>query len=117
MATDDYPRGAMVPETPTEPSAEVEPCELPPEALDDEIIWLSTLKAANRMGITTRTLYRFIDRGELAAYRFGRVIRLRLDDVNAFIEQSRVEPGSLEHLYPEARLADLDDEPETVDEV
>ncbi|WP_419841358.1 helix-turn-helix domain-containing protein [Candidatus Poriferisodalis sp.] len=73
-----------------------------------EIIWLSTQKAANRIGITTRTLYRFIDRGELPAYRFGRVIRLRLDDVDGFVEQCRVAPGSLEHLYPEARVADTD---------
>ena len=77
-----------------------------------EIVWLSTLKAANRMGITTRTLYRFIDRGDLPAYRFGRVIRLQLADVDRFVEQCRVEPGSLEHLYPEARPQDLE-----VDEV
>lgn len=80
------------------------------QASYDEIIWLSTLKAAHRMGITTRTLYRFIDRGDLPAYRFGRVIRLRLDDVDGFIERSRVEPGSLEHLYPEARPGDPDDD-------
>ncbi len=74
-----------------------------------EIVWLSTRKAADRMGITTRTLYRFIDHGDVPAYRFGRVIRLRLSDVDDFIEQCRVEPGSLEHLYPEARLSDLDE--------
>ncbi len=78
----------------------------------DEIIWLSTLKAADRMGITTRTLYRFIDRGDLPAYRFGRVIRLRLSDVDTFIEECRVEPGSLEHLYPEARADDPDEDDE-----
>ena len=81
----------------------------------EEIIWLSTLKAAHRMGITTRTLYRFIDQGDVIAYRFGRVIRLKLSDVDAFVERCRVEPGSLEHLYPEARPADADndhDEPE-----
>lgn len=89
----------------------------PPETLYyDEIIWLSTLKAAARMGITTRTLYRFIDRGDLPAYRFGRVIRLRLSDVDTFIEQSRVEPGSLEHLYPEARMAEPDEDGEDDDE-
>ncbi|WP_423922070.1 helix-turn-helix domain-containing protein [Candidatus Poriferisodalis sp.] len=86
------------------------------QASYDEIVWLSTLKAANRMGITTRTLYRFIDRGDLPAYRFGRVIRLRLSDVDSFVEQCRVEPGSLEHLYPEARLSDLDEVPETADD-
>lgn len=66
-----------------------------------EIDWLSTQAAAKRLGITPRTLYRFIDLGELPAYRLGRVIRLKATDVDAFIEGSRIEPGSLEHLYPD----------------
>lgn len=45
-----------------------------------------------------RTLYRFIDEGELAAYKFGRVIRLKEDDVVGFVERSRIAPGSLDHL-------------------
>ena len=66
-----------------------------------EIEWLSTQDAARRLGITPRTLYRFIDLGDLPAYRLGRVIRLKADDVEAFIDASRIEPGSLEHLYPD----------------
>ncbi|MET0726916.1 MAG: helix-turn-helix domain-containing protein [Acidimicrobiales bacterium] len=66
-----------------------------------EIEWLSTQDAARRLGVTPRTLYRFIDVGDLPAYRLGRVIRLKAEDVDAFIESSRIEPGSLEHLYPE----------------
>jgi len=66
-----------------------------------DINWLSTADAATRLGITPRTLYRFIDEGQIPAYRFGRVIRLKLDEVDIFIEQCRIEPGSLEHLYPE----------------
>lgn len=66
-----------------------------------EIEWLSTQDAARRLGITPRTLYRFIDLGDLPAYRLGRVIRLKADDVDAFIEASRIEPGTLEHLYPD----------------
>ena len=69
---------------------------------DDEIMWLSTGEAARRLGITPRTLYRFIDDGKVPAYRFGRVIRLKQDEVDKFIEQCRIEPGTLEHLYPEA---------------
>ncbi len=38
---------------------------------DSEVIWLSTAVAAERIGITPRTLYRFIDQGEVPAYRFG----------------------------------------------
>ena len=67
----------------------------------DEIHWLSTAEAAKRLGVTSRTLYRFIDEGHIAGYRFGRVIRLKQTDVDSFIESSRIEPGTLEHLYPE----------------
>jgi excisionase family DNA binding protein len=63
---------------------------------------MSTQDAAKRLGVTPRTLYRFIDQGDLPAYRLGRVIRLKLDEVDEFIESSRIEPGSLEHLYPES---------------
>jgi excisionase family DNA binding protein len=66
-----------------------------------EITWLSTAEAAARLGITPRTLYRFIDEGQLPAYRFGRVIRLQQTEVDEFIVRSRIQPGSLEHLYPE----------------
>jgi excisionase family DNA binding protein len=66
-----------------------------------EITWLSTAAAAKRLGITPRTLYRFIDQGDIPAYRFGRVIRLKQDEVDSFIDQNRIEPGTLEHLYPE----------------
>jgi len=69
--------------------------------MSNEIEWLSTQDAARRLGITPRTLYRFIDVGDLPAYRLGRVIRLKAEDVDRFIESSRIEPGSLEHLYPE----------------
>lgn len=61
--------------------------------------WLSTAEAASRLGVTARTLYRFIDEGQLPAYRFGRVIRLRVAEVDAFIDTCRIEPGSLDHLY------------------
>lgn len=68
---------------------------------EHEIRWLSTADAAKRVGITPRTLYRFIDNGDLPAYRFGRVIRLKESEVDDFIESCRIEPGTLEHLYPD----------------
>jgi excisionase family DNA binding protein len=71
----------------------------PPDAT-----WLSTQDAARRLGVTPRTLYRFIDQGDLTAYRLGRVIRLKLVDVDAFIEASKIEPGTLEHLYPDTSV-------------
>ena len=69
----------------------------------DSIRWLSTKEASERLGITLRSLYRFIDEGDLVAYKFGRVIRIQAADVDRFIESSRIAPGSLEHLYPEVK--------------
>ena len=68
---------------------------------DDEIRWLGTAEAARQLGITPRTLYRLIDEAQVPAYKFGRVIRLKQEDVAAFIDRSRIQPGTLEHLYPE----------------
>ncbi len=65
------------------------------------IEWLGTTEAARHLGITTRTLYRFIDEGELAAYRFGRVIRIQKGDVDCYIKKCRIEPGTISHLYPD----------------
>lgn len=70
---------------------------------EDEIRWMSTGEAARRLGVTVRTLYRLIDRSDLPAYQFGRVIRLQESEIDAFIESSRIAPGTLEHLYPESR--------------
>ena len=69
--------------------------------------WLSTNDAASRLGVSLRTLYKFIDEGQLPAYKFGRVIRLQEPEVDAFIASARIEPGTLEHLYPEAKTVDI----------
>lgn len=74
-----------------------------------DVEWLNTDDAAKRLGITTRTLYRFMDKGQLPAYRFGRVFRLKVTDIEKFIEECRVEPGTLSHLYPEPSPADAGD--------
>lgn len=80
-----------------------------------EIEWLNTEEAARRLGITTRTLYRFMDQGRLPAYRLGRVFRLKMTDIEEFIEDCRVEPGTLSHLYPEPSSADADTGKKTSD--
>lgn len=71
--------------------------------MSEPIHWLSTREASERLGITLRTLYRFVDEGQLPAYKFGRVIRLKESDVESFIEASRILPGTLDHLYPEPK--------------
>ena len=70
--------------------------------MSETIRWMSTRTASERLGVTLRTLYRFIDEGLVPAYRFGRVIRLQRREVDAFIERSRIQPGTLEHLYPDS---------------
>ena len=66
----------------------------------EEMEWLGTKDASARLGITLRSLYRFIDEGDLPAYKFGRVIRVKVEDIDRFIESCRIRPGQLEHLYP-----------------
>ena len=53
------------------------------------------------MSVSTKTIRRRISDGAIPAYRFGRVIRLKEHEVDAFIDSCRIEPGTLEHLYPE----------------
>ncbi len=80
---------------------------------ESQIEWLNTETAAKRLGVTTRTLYRFINEGGLPAYRMGRVIRVKQSDVDVFIERSKIEPGTLGHLYPDpvpSRAADRQDD-------
>ena len=79
----------------------------------DQIEWLGTTAAAKRLGITTRTLYRFIDEGYIAAYRMGRVIRVKGDDIDSYIETCRIEPGTISHLYPEVAPRPVDPAPES----
>jgi excisionase family DNA binding protein len=70
---------------------------------DDQGRWMGTPAVAEYLGVNPRTVYRLIDEGELPAYKFGRVIRLRERDVADFVARSRIAPGALEHLYPESR--------------
>ncbi len=74
--------------------------------MGDQTEWLGTKEASARLGITLRSLYRFIDEGDLAAYKFGRVIRVKVEDVDRFIESCRIRPGQLEHLYPPLKGSD-----------
>lgn len=79
--------------------------------------WLSTTEVRERLGITLRTLYRLIDEGQIPAYKIGRVIRMKEEDIEAFLDRSRITPGTLDHLYPATRDGlgledDLEPEPE-----
>ena len=75
----------------------------------DDTEWLGTKDASARLGITLRSLYRFIDEGDLPAYKFGRVIRLKVEDIDRFIASCRIRPGQLEHLYPALKGTETDE--------
>lgn len=51
----------------------------------DDHPWISTTEAAQLLGITTRGLYRLIDRGLVPAYRIDRAIRLRRAEVMHYL--------------------------------
>ena len=61
--------------------------------------WMNTDEVAHRLGVATKTVYRLIDRGELRAFRIGRVIRLKSGDVEAYEASCEIRPGSLGHLH------------------
>src|ERR1700728_1199229 len=75
----------------------------PGSPVNGQIRWMSTKEAPEHLGVTLRSLYRFIDEGMVTAYKFGRVIRLQQGDVERFIESCRIAPGSLAHLSPELK--------------
>lgn len=78
------------------PAGTVSPVSSENQVNPDDIVWMNSAEASKRLGITVRTLYRFIDDGDLPAYRFGRVIRLKQVEVDSFIESCRIEPGTLD---------------------
>jgi excisionase family DNA binding protein len=51
--------------------------------------WISTTQATRVLGVTASTLYRLINDGTIRAYRFGRVIRLRASDLDAYLATAR----------------------------
>ena len=77
---------------------------------DDRIVgddWLGSPDAAMYLGLSAPTLYRLIDEGVLPAYKMGRVIRIKVSDLDAFIASVRIEPGTLTHLHPVRDLEDV----------
>lgn len=73
--------------------------------------WLSVPRVAEMLGLKAATVRALIERGDLAADftlpypRPGsrrRSIKVRQQDLKAFMERSRVRPGALAHLYPQS---------------
>ena len=56
--------------------------------------WLTTSQAAEYLGIDGGTLRRLVMAGDLPAYRIGRNTRIKLAEIEAFVESCRVVPGA-----------------------
>jgi excisionase family DNA binding protein len=67
--------------------------------------WLSTAQAAEWLGIVPPTLYRLIGAGELRVRRQGRLLKVKLSDLEEYVARHRIEPGSIANLYPGGREA------------
>lgn len=72
---------------------------------DSRPSWVSSKEAARYLGLNLRTLYRLIAEGALPAYKFGRVIRLKLIDLEQFVEAARIVPEMPAGTRPAARSA------------
>ena len=52
--------------------------------------WLTPEDVAGELGIGKMTVYRLLDAGTIPGYRFGRLYRVRPQDLEAYIRDSQV---------------------------
>jgi excisionase family DNA binding protein len=52
--------------------------------------FLSVEEVAKRLGLKEETIRTYIREGSLNAYRFGNVLRIRVDDFEKFVEERRI---------------------------
>lgn len=58
-----------------------------PSSLSDRLLTLQNV--ADRCQVSTRTVSRWVDDGELVVHRFGRSIRIHPQDLDTFIKTRR----------------------------
>lgn len=63
--------------TAPQPADRLTPGEMPPA-------WVTLSAAAERVSLCERTLRRAISAGELPGYKFGKALRVRLDELDAW---------------------------------
>ncbi|HZU68270.1 MAG TPA: helix-turn-helix domain-containing protein [Ktedonobacteraceae bacterium] len=52
--------------------------------------FLSVEEVAKRLGLKEETIRTYIRQGLLNAYRFGNVLRVRVDDFEKFVEERKI---------------------------
>ena len=65
------------------------------EALGDrtEREWLTREQAAEHLGVSTKTISHYVERGTLKAHKLGRLLRFRREDLDAFESPSSIRKG------------------------
>jgi len=56
-------------------------------------VWMTRDEAANYLKVSKKTIDRWIRAGKLPAAKHGGIVRLRREDIDAFMLRSRI-PGS-----------------------
>lgn len=67
------------------------------------ISWRSSKQAAEHLGVSLSTLYKLVNDGEVVAYRPSRSLQFKLEDLDSYLEGTRVQPGDLDHLVRHQR--------------
>jgi excisionase family DNA binding protein len=52
--------------------------------------FLSVEEVAKRLGLKEETIRTYIREGSLSAYRFGNVLRIRVDDFEKFVQERKI---------------------------
>jgi excisionase family DNA binding protein len=52
--------------------------------------FLSVVEVAKRLGLKEETIRTYIREGLLNAYRFGNVLRIRVDDFENFVQERKI---------------------------
>jgi len=52
--------------------------------------FLSVEEVAKRLGLKEETIRTYIREGSLNAYRFGNVLRIRVDDYEKFVQERKI---------------------------
>ena len=65
------------------------PGRVAPRRHREEIRFFTVAEVAERLGVSTRTIRRWIENKELVAHRFGRAVRIAENDLKAFLAMHR----------------------------
>ena len=51
--------------------------------------WLKIAEAAEHVGVSRMTVYRWIRQGKLPSHKVGGIVRVKLEDVDKLLEEGR----------------------------